>query len=259
MVKPLRFAARCLGKKKIPFKPKGSKILQWEADVQAGGYGSAATLSEKSSAYTYWSVDQHMTNLEGFFKNTSGTLTDFNSPRHSPASEPLATHDHTWIYEIVIIIIIFYHVGWESRGRIRGVWQRTGEARTGRGGESGRSGVRAEGWARWRPRQVFIPRGSQSRGPVSRTRIKSQRARGLVEVTLRIGHWWARDRSPIPKREEKNAQGRWATTAKIINNQLNNQPCKQSSDNENKKKEVLPPQPPYWEKKNPERSVKVPS
>lgn len=87
---------------------------------------------------------------------------------------------------------IIYHVRWESRGWIRGVWQWAGEACTGRGGESSRSRVRAEGWARGRSRQVFIPRGCQSRGPVSRTRIKSKRAWRLIEVTLRIRHRCAR-------------------------------------------------------------------
>lgn len=53
----------------------------------------------------------------------------------------------------------------------------------------------------------------------------------------------------------KKRAGRRATRAKITNNQLNNQPCKQSSDNENRK--VLPPQPPYWEK-TPKDQLKCP-
>lgn len=134
---------------------------------------------------------------------------------------------------------MFYHVRWESRGWIRGVWQWSGEACTGRSGESSWPGIWAEGWARRRPRQVFVPRGGQSRGPVSRTWIQSQRARGLVEVTLRIGHWWARVRSPNPKRGRKKRTRRQTTAAKIINNQLNNQPCKQSLESENKKKASL--------------------
>lgn len=124
---------------------------------------------------------------------------DVNLPTHSPASDPHYIESNINIWDG--FFVFFYHVRCKSRSWIRGVWQRTGEARTGRGGESSRSRIRAEGWSRRRPRQVFVPRGSQSRGPVSRTRIKSQRARGLVEVTLRIGHWWTRDRSPIPKRE----------------------------------------------------------
>lgn len=138
-----------------------------------------------SRAVCLWKTVKHFAHLQTWTR------------RHIHPLSNLILHNHTWIYEI------FYHVGWESCGWIGGVWQWAGEACTSRGGESSRSRVRAEGWARGRPRQVFIPRGSQSRGPVSRTRIKSQRARGLVEVTLRIGHWWARYRSPIPKRKEK--------------------------------------------------------
>ncbi len=76
-----------------------------------------------------------------------------------------------------------YHVGRESRGWIRGIGQRAGES-AGRGGERRRSGVRAERGTGGGPGQLLAPRGGQ------RTGVERQRARGLVEVTLRIGHYY---------------------------------------------------------------------
>lgn len=82
-----------------------------------------------------------------------------------------------------------YHVGGESRGGVCGVLERAGEACGRRlGCESCRSRVRAERRARRRPGQLLAPGGRQSRRPVRRAGVQSQRAGGLVEVTLRIGH-----------------------------------------------------------------------